>query len=1398
MKQPCLLLALFTTLASPVFAADAIKPVAANGQPLNLDFESGTLKDWIAEGAAFDKQPIRGDTVASRRTDMKSAHEGNYWIGSFERGGDAPKGTLTSVAFKVSQPFASFLLAGGSHENTCVQLIRADSQKVVFKASGANTEDLRPVVADLREHVGKEIIIRLVDQESGGWGHINFDNFQFHAERPEFANELTLAAAKASAMPPPDIVKFSGLTAQEAADAITLPPGFKANLFAGEPDVKQPIAFAIDDRGRLWVAEGFTYPIRVGHNPPRAVGQTNSEPTEAELKDILNGKDRIIVLEDTDGDGKFNKRTVFMEKLNLVSGIEIGFGGIYIGAAPYLLHVPVTDWDDPKPAGNPRILLDGWDYKRDTHETLNTFTWGPDGWLYGCHGVFCPSLVGKPGAPESQRQWVDAAVWRYHPTKHLFEVFAEGTSNPWGIDFDERGQCWTEACVIPHLFHMIQGGRYHRQGGEHYAVGPDETARNERHRDRNSRKPLFPYVYEDIKTVADHLHYAGDKGPHAGNARSGSVGGGHAHAGLMVYQGTNWPAEYCGKLYMNNIHGARINMDIPESAGSGFTGKHGKDFLLFNDKWSQVLNLLEGPDGAVYMIDWYDKNECHHNDPNGHDQSNGRVFRISYGDTKFPKVDLQKLSDEELVKLAVERGDWYGRHARRIVQERAAIDSKFHQKVVWPNETNLESLQRLRLLQTFHATGNLIYLLRDKDEFVRAWYIQLMCETKAGWDYVRGYTGMLKEFAQLAREDSSPVVRRYLASAMQRLPIDDRWEIIEALSQRAEDANDHNLPLMVWYAAEPLTTVDTERALKLAENSKLPKLLNFTVRRTAALNTPEAFAAITRSLQRVNDDPRRLDILSGLSLALKGQRQVAMPAGWAEVETQLSSSANAEIRGLVQSLSLTFGSVKALAALKATLMDTAADASARRMAFDSLQAARDAGLPALLLQLLTDSTLQSAALRGLASYDEPKTADSILAIYSSLGGTAKRDALNTLASRAANAQKLLAAVDAGKVPRTDLTADLVQQLRNLKNAEVDALLTKVWGVARDSVGDKLADIERYKQIYRAGGSQPGDAMRGRAIYAKVCYQCHTLFGTGGKVGPDLTGSNRGDLDYILQNIVDPNAVIPNEYVGWNIDTKDDRVITGLIKEQNDSSVTVATANETIVIPRNEIAQMQQGKLSMMPEGLLLPLAEQEVRDLIYYLRQPGQTPLLATPDTVNLFFNGKDLSNWDGDMALWSVENGEIVGKTTTGLKHNEFLKSQFVMSDFRLTFQVKLAPNTENSGVQIRSEPFEEYEMKGCQADIGKGWWGKVYEENGRALLSKVNGDAFVKENDWNTYEILAVGSKIRTSINGNLCTDLDDPKVAARGIIGLQVHSGGPMEVRFRNFDLELNPKFELKTVK
>src|SRR5687767_15080773 len=370
-----------------------------------------------------------------------------------------------------------------------------------------------------------------------------------------------------SVAPAQEEKKYDGLTPEEAAKAMTVAEGFTVQLVAGEPDVSQPVALAIDDRGRIWAAEAHEYPRRAAKE----------------------GKDRVVILEDTDGDAKADKRTVFMEGLNLVSGLEVGFGGVWIGAAPYLMFVPDKNGDD-KPDSEPQILLDGWHYE-DTHETLNAFNWGPDGWLYGCHGVFTHSRVGKPGTPDEQRTPLNAGIWRYHPTKHAFEVFAEGGSNQWGVDWNDHGQAFMTACVIPHLYHVIQGARYQRQAGKHFN----------------------PHVYKDIQTIGDHVHYAGAGGPHAGNNRSDAAGGGHAHAGAMIYLGDSWPAQYRNTIFMSNIHGNRINNDILERRGTGYVGKHGADFLKMNDKWSRLINVRYGPDGSVFMMDWYDKQACHNN-----------------------------------------------------------------------------------------------------------------------------------------------------------------------------------------------------------------------------------------------------------------------------------------------------------------------------------------------------------------------------------------------------------------------------------------------------------------------------------------------------------------------------------------------------------------------------------------------------------------------------------------------------------------------------------------------------------------------------------------------------------------------------------------------------------------
>jgi len=1309
-------------------------PTGQDGKPLNFDFEAGSLKDWTPEGPAFEGQPIRGDVVSKRRSDMKSRHAGEFWVGGYERNGDRPQGTLTSSPFQVTRPYASFLVGGGSFPTTCVELVRKQDGQVLHRVSGDDNEDLKRVVLDLTPLLGQEVFVRLVDRHGGGWGHLNFDDFRLHETRPAADPRKVIAA--------PDSFLHEGLSPEEAAAAMTVPEGFKVTLFAGEPDVKQPVAFTIDDRGRLWVAEAYSYPIRVPDDQAR---------------------DNILIFEDTNGDGRFDTRKVFAEKLNLVSGLEVGFGGVWVGAAPHFLFIPDKDGDD-RPDGPPQVLLDGWGFQ-DTHETLNAFNWGPDGWLYGCHGVFTHSRVGKPGTPDQDRVPINAGIWRYHPTRHQFEVFAHGTSNPWGVDFDPHGQAFETACVIPHLFHMIQGGRYHRQAGPHF---------NE-------------YTYDDIKTIADHRHYLGAT-PHSGNGRSSDAGGGHAHAGAMIYLGGAWPKEYAGSLFMNNIHGARINRDLLVPSGSGFVGRHAPDFLLANDRWSQIISMKYGPDGQVYFIDWYDQQQCHDRNLTIHDRGNGRIFKVAYqgqGAKQPATVNLARESDAALVAFQDHPNDFFARHARRLLQERGA-NPEVRKALQTRLDSGKDPIHRLRSLWALHAVGGIDSdqikgLLNDRDPYIRAWTIQLACEENPSRDVI----GWL---AERAKRDDSPVVRLYLASAAQRISLADRWGILAGLSQWSEDAQDPNLPLMVWYAAEPLASVDSARALRWALEAKIPTLLPFMVRRIGAIGTPESVALLVETLGQTDHVEAQRALLQGLNDALKGRRQVEMPEAWPRASARLAEASDPALRSLTTSLGVTFGDPRALETMRKTLADAQAKPSLRQDALAALVKAKDKQAVPTLLALVADPTYRGPALRALAVFDDPATPQVILEGYARFGPAEKRDALNTLAARVEFARPLLEAVGKGRIAPAELSADLIRQLRNHKNSLVDAQIAKHWGAVRDTSEDRARLISRTKASLAKKARQAPEAALGRAVFAKTCQQCHTLFGAGGQVGPDLTGSNRADLDYLLSNILDPSALIGKDYLAHVVATADGRVLTGILRAEDKDALTLVTANETVTLPKAEVEDRRPSEQSMMPDDLVSQLSDHELRSLVAYLASPTQTPMLATPENVASLFNGRDLTGWRGDPALWSVEQGEIVGKTAKGIAHNAFLQSDLACADFRLTLQVKLVANQGNSGVQFRSQPAGEGEVKGYQADIGQGWWGKIYEELGRGLLWKTSGEPHVKLGEWNTYEIVAVGPKILTAINGHPCAELDDPKGARQGIFAFQLHSGGPTEVRYKNLRLEL----------
>lgn len=362
-------------------------------------------------------------------------------------------------------------------------------------------------------------------------------------------------------------------------------------------------------------------------------------------------------------------------------------------------------------------------------------------------------------------------------------------------------------------------------------------------------------------------------------------------------------------------------------------------------------------------------------------------------------------------------------------------------------------------------------------------------------------------------------------------------------------------------------------------------------------------------LKDTADPAAQADLLKGMNAAMEGKRNVKMPAGWQDVYAKLSQSPNEEVRKQGAKLAAIFGDAGTLEAMKQVVLDPKKPADERNKALDSLIAKNDLGLAPLLQGLLKDPALAEAALKGLAGTDDAKTPAVILAAYPSLDQPAKRAAINTLSFRPAFAKSLMKAVKDGRIPTKDLTAYTVRQLRSFNDKELDAWTNEIWGVAKISNQQKIAEIARYKAMLTPEALKSGDPSAGRALFAKTCMQCHTLYGEGGKVGPDLTGSNRQDIDYLMVNIVDPSAVIAKDYMVSIIYMKDDDVYSGIITKEDDSSISVTVESGVQVLQKSDVKEIKHSELSMMPEGLLTPLSKVELINLVSYLRTPAQVPL---------------------------------------------------------------------------------------------------------------------------------------------------------------------------------------------
>jgi putative heme-binding domain-containing protein len=632
-----------------------------------------------------------------------------------------------------------------------------------------------------------------------------------------------------------------------------------------------------------------------------------------------------------------------------------------------------------------------------------------------------------------------------------------------------------------------------------------------------------------------------------------------------------------------------------------------------NDGWFRGLRLEIGPDGSLFNSDWYDQRACHQQQPQ--DRTNGRIYKISYGEPKPVHIDLQKLSSAELVQLQLHANEWFVRRARIILQERGP-DPAVHMALLRILRENPDATRQLRALWVLHATRGLsesvaLELFKSAHAHVRGWAIQLACEDK------NPSTALLAAFAELAKNDPSPIVRRFLASAAQRIAVAKRWPIVEALLAHGEDAHDHNLPLLYWFAAEPLVVADPAHAMALGTRTPLTALRAFFTRRQAALsadtpgdastgNAPVGIAALLTAAAATDDAAYQREIVDSVLGATEGKTKLSAPAQWAAAYAKLSESTDPEVIAKADTLATRFGDRNVAAAKRRIVADAFAPLAARQAALNVLLEQQNFQLTPVYQKLLPEPGLRIGALKGLAAYDVPTTPAAILANYGAFTAEEKRLALNVLASRPAYARALLAAVKSGAVARTEIDASVARQLRLLNDADVDRAAAELLGVVHESPEATVREIAKWKSFLTPERLAAASPARGRVVFDRTCAVCHRLFDAGNAIGPELTGSNRADLDYLLTNVVDPNAVIGKDYLLTTIETNDGRTAAGILRRETTDAVTIANMAETVTIARDNIRKMDQREISLMPPGLLDGLKEQEVADLVVYLRSEQQ------------------------------------------------------------------------------------------------------------------------------------------------------------------------------------------------
>jgi putative heme-binding domain-containing protein len=923
-----------------------------------------------------------------------------------------------------------------------------------------------------------------------------------------------------------------------------LADGFEVNLFAADPLLAKPIQMNWDAKGRLWVATSTTYPMVLPGESPN---------------------DKILVLEDKDGDGKADGASVFADGLFIPTGLEVGHGGAYVANSTELLHLADTDGDGK--ADRRRVVLAGFGTE-DTHHIIHTFRWGPDGDLYFNQSIYIHSHIETPYGP---RRLGGAGFWRYRPASARLEVFAKGLCNPWGHTFDRWGRNFgTDGAGSEGIHYLMPGAMYtHFPSGERLFQG------------LNQGQPKYC-----------------------------------AHE---IIASRHFPDEWQGRFVANDFRANRLIAFQVAEDGAGFSAKPVGDLLRSTDRAFRPVDIRLGPDGALYVADWYNPiinhGEVGFRDPR-RDKTHGRIWRITAKGR--PLVERPKLHDApaaELFERLKDPEDWTRHFTRRVLAERnghflPALDA--WSKAQTDEHALLEALWVFQSLDDSNA-DLLRRVLEAKDGRARAAAARV-----AG----RWHAQLDDPVALLAPRavDENPLVRLEAVRALREVGSPAAFAAaLRALEKPLDRFLDYSLWLTayemrdVWlpeFEAGRLAFRDATQADFALRAVKSPLAAERLIEQVKAgwqsLETRENALQLVVSGGTADDlrkvfaaayDARMFPkVLAGLARAARDRG--IRPAGDLGKLKGLLASPEADVRDEA----LRLAGLWKLEALRPDLEFEAAHG--RRAAVDGLVAL--GGESTAFLKRLAgsdDASARAMGVAGLAALDLPAAAGFA-------GGALEGDPTEVFAaflSRKGGAEALAAALEAKKIP-----ADAARMgLRYMYGAgRQEPALVAVLNASLGLVPKRAELAPDALKALAARALAEGDPARGEAVFRRKelsCSQCHAIAGAGGSVGPDLLSLGASaPPDYILESMLRPEAKSKEGYVSLQVLTKAGDVLSGVrVRESADELILRDALRDEISIRKKSI-EAQKTIGSVMPSGLVDLLTEAELLDLVRFLCELGK------------------------------------------------------------------------------------------------------------------------------------------------------------------------------------------------